>query len=142
MEKTIAGLKTPDLPELPKTKLDEAQDLMWDAWDTRASKQRVAMARRALAPDCADAYVMLAEETARSVDEALEMYEKGVAAGGRALGPKPFEEDVGISGVFWKPGPICGRDPDWRRRCMRRDGLMKRSATLRNCSAESQRQPG
>ena len=61
---------------------------------------RVAMARRALeiSPDCADAYVMLAEETARSVDEALEMYEKGVAAGGRALGPKPFEEDVGN---FW-----------------------------------------
>jgi tetratricopeptide (TPR) repeat protein len=86
--------------ERSSTKLEEAQDLMWDAWDTRDSKRRVEMARRALeiSPDCADAYVMLAEETARSVDEAIRIYEKGVAAGERALGPKQFEEDAGH---FW-----------------------------------------
>ena len=95
LEKTIAGLT-----ERSSTKLQEAQDLMWDAWDTRDSMRRIAMARRALeiSPDCADAYVMLAEETARSVDEAIRIYEKGVAAGERALGPKCFEENAGR---FW-----------------------------------------
>ena len=95
MEKALAGLS-----ERPATKLQEAQDLMWDAWDIRNSKKRVAMARRALeiSPDCADAYVLLAEETARSVEEAISIYEKGLAAGERALGQQPFEEDAGD---FW-----------------------------------------
>ena len=60
----------------------------------------VAMARRALeiSTDCADAYVMLAEETARTAQDALDLYQKGVAACARALGPELFEEKIGY---FW-----------------------------------------
>lgn len=62
--------------------------------------RRVALAHEALAisPDCADAYLLLAEETAASPDETRELLEQGVAAGERALGPDPFEEGAGH---FW-----------------------------------------
>ena len=98
MEKTLAGLGKTE--KTPSTNLETAQDLMWDAWDTPDHNKRVAMAKRALeiSGDCADAYVMLAEETARTAPQALDLYQKGVAAGERALGPKLFEERVGD---FW-----------------------------------------
>jgi tetratricopeptide (TPR) repeat protein len=79
--------------------LFEAQDLMYDAFEARGPR-REALARQALAisPDCADAYLLLAEETASSAEEARELLEEGVAAGERALGREPFEEYVGY---FW-----------------------------------------
>jgi tetratricopeptide (TPR) repeat protein len=80
--------------------LEQAQDLMWDAWDTRDRKRRVAMAQEALrlSPDCADAFCLLAGETARTPVETIALYRQGVEAGERALGPAAFEEDVGD---FW-----------------------------------------
>lgn len=83
----------------PQTPLDRAQELMYHAWDT-SGRQRVDLARRALAisPDCADAYVLLAEEAARSLAEARDLYARGVAAGERALGPETFQADAGH---FW-----------------------------------------
>jgi tetratricopeptide (TPR) repeat protein len=80
--------------------LDAAQDLMYDAWDAAGKRARVALARKALAisPLCADAYVLLAQETSRSVPEALDLYRKGVEAGELALGKETFEQDVGH---FW-----------------------------------------
>ena len=79
---------------------DAAQEIMFDAWETEDPRKRAAMARKALelSPDCADAYVLLADETAKTVEEAVELYAKGVAAGERALGPAAFVEDVGM---FW-----------------------------------------
>ncbi len=79
--------------------LFQAQSLMYDAFEARGAR-RAALAREALtiSPDCADAYLLLAEETAASMVEACELLENGVAAGERALGPEPFEEDVGH---FW-----------------------------------------
>jgi tetratricopeptide (TPR) repeat protein len=76
-----------------------AQDLIYDAVEKEDPELRVKMAHKALAiwPDCADAYVLLAEN-ALSLKEELEMYERGVAAGERALGPKIFQEDAGH---FW-----------------------------------------
>jgi len=78
--------------------LDRAQELMYDAWEATGSR-RLKLARQALeiSPDCADAYVLLAEE-ARSLPEAKHLYEQGVSAGERALGPQTFEEDAGH---FW-----------------------------------------
>jgi len=83
-----------------ETPLRKAQDLMYDAWETADSKRRIALARKALetSPDCADAYALLAEETASSLTEALNLYRQGVEAGERALGKDAFEEDVGH---FW-----------------------------------------
>jgi tetratricopeptide (TPR) repeat protein len=79
--------------------LFSAQDLMYEAFETQGAR-RVALAREALeiSQDCADAYLLLAEETASSLDEARELLEQGVAAGERALGSEPFEQDVGH---FW-----------------------------------------
>jgi tetratricopeptide (TPR) repeat protein len=79
--------------------LFHAQDLMYEAFEAQGPR-RVALAREALAisPDCADAYLLLAEETKSSLEEAHELLEQGVAAGERALGREPFEEDVGY---FW-----------------------------------------
>lgn len=80
--------------------LAEAQDLVWTAWETPDRRRRVAMAKRALkmSPLCADAFVLLAQETAQAPAEAIELYRQGVAAGERALGPAAFEQDVGD---FW-----------------------------------------
>jgi tetratricopeptide (TPR) repeat protein len=81
------------------TPLDKAQELMYQAFGMPDPEERVKLAKQAidLSPDCADAYVLLAEHT-KSRKEALGLFEKGVAAGERALGPKAFEEDVGH---FW-----------------------------------------
>jgi tetratricopeptide (TPR) repeat protein len=88
------GIPTP----MAANPLEQAQELMYDAWEATGSR-RLKLARQALqiSPDCADAYVLLAEE-ARSLPEAKHLYEQGVAAGERALGPQTVVEDVGY---FW-----------------------------------------
>jgi len=80
--------------------VDAAQEIMYDAWETLSRSKRIALARKALtvSPLCADAYVLLAEEEAKSVQEALIWYQKGVEAGEQALGPEGFEE---CAGHFW-----------------------------------------
>jgi tetratricopeptide (TPR) repeat protein len=72
---------------------------MYEAWNSTGQK-RVKLALQALeiSKDCADAYVLLAEESARTLEEAKDLYELGVKAGERALGPQTFEENVGY---FW-----------------------------------------
>lgn len=93
--------------------LDKAQDLIYRAWESEKHAIRVRLAKRALSisPLCADAYALLAEESARSIEKRRELYELGVQAGGLALGPEVFEEDVGY---FW--GLIETR-PYMRARC-------------------------
>jgi tetratricopeptide (TPR) repeat protein len=80
--------------------LAEAQDLMYSAWEMNDRRRRIAAAKKALrlSPLCADAFVLLAEEVAETPAEAIELYRQGMEAGERALGPAPFEEDVGH---FW-----------------------------------------
>lgn len=80
--------------------LATAQQVMYDAWDKSSRPARVALAHKALAIStlCADAYVLLAEEEAKSAEEALEFFRKGVAAGEQALGPEGFME---YAGHFW-----------------------------------------
>jgi tetratricopeptide (TPR) repeat protein len=77
-----------------------AQDVMYDAWDQSNRRARVELAHKALAisPLCADAYVLLAEEEAKSAEEALNLFRKGVEAGEQALGPAGFKE---YAGHFW-----------------------------------------
>jgi tetratricopeptide (TPR) repeat protein len=78
----------------------QAQDMMYDAWETDDFRKRIALARQALeiSHDCADAYVLLAEEVANSLGEALELYRKGVEAGKQSIGKKAFKE---YEGHFW-----------------------------------------
>ena len=94
----VGGRKTPDV--LPRTLLEKAQDMMYAAWDEPSKKKRIILARRALeiSGDCADAYVLLAEEAAGSISEAKDFFDLGVQAGTRALGPQYFQEN---RGHFW-----------------------------------------
>jgi hypothetical protein len=110
--------KAPDIPALPDRRamegalsrftagfgsgpvddaLTQAQDLMYTAWETPDRRRRISLAEQALriSPLCADAYVLLAEETAATPEEAIELYRKGMDAGERAVGPAAFRDDVG-----------------------------------------------
>jgi tetratricopeptide (TPR) repeat protein len=80
--------------------LDAAQEIIYDAWEAADSRKRVALAKRAikLSPLCADAYSLLAQETARNLDGTIDYYRQGVAAGEKALGKARFRDDVGH---FW-----------------------------------------
>lgn len=80
--------------------IQRAQEKMYQAWEESNPKRRISLAREALkiSPDCADAYVLLAEEESDTPEQALQYYEEGVAAGERALGPAMFEEN---QGYFW-----------------------------------------
>lgn len=99
---TLQGVNADDLVKrmAPESALDSAQGVMCQAWEVEDPRERARLARRALAisPDCADAYILLADEAARSPEEARELYQKAVEAGERALGPEVFKEDAGH---FW-----------------------------------------
>jgi tetratricopeptide (TPR) repeat protein len=89
MRDLVAGVGNQD------TLLAQAQALLYRAFGEPDEQRRVRLANEALAisPDCADAYVLLAEH-ARSRKEALRLYEQGVAAGERALGPEAFQRGI------------------------------------------------
>ncbi len=82
----------------PQTPLERAQDVMFEAFEARGRRQ-VQLARAALAicPDCADAYVMLAQRGS-DPERARELFVKAVAAGERALGEEVFRDSIGH---FW-----------------------------------------
>jgi tetratricopeptide (TPR) repeat protein len=80
--------------------VDRAQEVMYQAWEAPSKKKRVSLAQKALeiSLNCADAYCLLAEETAKGPQQAIDLYQKGVQAGERALGKKAFKE---YEGSFW-----------------------------------------
>jgi len=87
-----------EIPSTASTPLEKAQDLCFEAFEARGRRQ-VLLARQALetCPDCADAYVILAERTG-DPEEAMRLYGEGVTAGERALGPARFTES---DAPFW-----------------------------------------
>lgn len=80
--------------------LDRAQELIYRGWEIMDSIERVEIAEEALEIStlCADAWVMLAEDAAESLEQEIEFYEKAVEAGEKALGEAFFESEVGR---FW-----------------------------------------
>ena len=119
-------------PDVELTLLERAQDVMYDAFEARGRK-RVRLARKALeiSPDCADAYVVLAEETARTPEQARNQYAEGVTAGERALGPDAIDEyegqfwgaletrpymraRAGLAGALWSLGDVDGAIAEYR----------------------------
>lgn len=65
---------------------EQAQDLVYQAWEAPTEREAAALARKALAisPDCADAYNVLAEAEATSVEETYDFYNQAVEAGARS----------------------------------------------------------
>ena len=98
MESLLAGLG--GMGRSKRSAVDEAQEIMYAAWKASTREPAVALAERALtiSADCADAYNLLAEEKAESIEESIDLYRKGVEAAERALGKQAFKEDVGY---FW-----------------------------------------
>ncbi|MBW1811771.1 MAG: hypothetical protein JRJ87_26520 [Deltaproteobacteria bacterium] len=98
IESHLAGIAGMGFQE--RSAVDEAQEIIYDAWEAPTRPRAVALARKALtvSADCADAYNLLAELTSKSLDQAIDLFRKGVAAGERALGNKTFKDDVGH---FW-----------------------------------------
>jgi tetratricopeptide (TPR) repeat protein len=94
---SLAVLTRPPL-SLDEARQVTAQNLIDHGWESRGV-QRSRLAHKALAlwPDRADAYVLLAS-TAKEPEEARRLYEQGLAAGERALGPEAF---VSKRGHFW-----------------------------------------
>ncbi len=80
--------------------VDAAQEIIYDAWDAGDRRKRVALAKKALktSPLCADAYVLMAQETARNLDKVIDLYRQGIEVAEKALGKAAFREDVGH---FW-----------------------------------------
>ncbi len=92
----IGGKRIDDMALAPSTLAEAAQAKMYEAFDARSESRRIALAKEALAicPDCADAYVVMAEET-ESLDKALSLYRQGVEAGRRALGDNYIAKNKG-----------------------------------------------
>jgi tetratricopeptide (TPR) repeat protein len=74
------------------TKAQLAQDKAYDAFATSGKNGRVRLAKEALAisEDCPDAYLILAEDDAKTVHDAIPLLRKGLAAGKRLLGEEAF----------------------------------------------------
>ncbi len=81
------------------TPLERAQDVVYEGWWAEGKKRgKVAQQGVESCPAWAVAYVLLAEESAQTMEEAHTLYTKAVAAGERALGPQAFNDLVG---AFW-----------------------------------------
>lgn len=97
LEELLASLAGSSLAD---DAVEAAQEIMYDAWEAPTRSKRVALAKKALetSPLCADAYLLLAREEAKSPNETLALHQRAVAAGEQALGPHGFEE---FAGHFW-----------------------------------------
>jgi tetratricopeptide (TPR) repeat protein len=75
--------------------VERAQDIMYDAWESRSKKRALALAKEALAisADCADAYNLLAEQ-AGSLEEKVRLYRRGVEASKRAMRREVLPEEA------------------------------------------------
>ncbi|OGO28319.1 MAG: hypothetical protein A2Z16_13235 [Chloroflexi bacterium RBG_16_54_18] len=81
--------------------LQDAQQLVYKAWMVNDSVQRQLLAHQALeiSADCADGYILLAEEEAESIEEAHQYYRRGLEAAERNLGSEYVRE---FAGMFWE----------------------------------------
>ncbi|SNS52560.1 ST7 protein [Anaerovirgula multivorans] len=84
----------------PKKLLEQAQELAYQAMGADSSKESCMLAHRALAlsQDCVDAYMILAEEEAKTSEEVINFYQKAVEAGERIIGKENFRD---YEGHFW-----------------------------------------
>ncbi|MCC6651795.1 MAG: hypothetical protein IT348_11655 [Candidatus Eisenbacteria bacterium] len=85
-------------PREPETPRERAEAMVQKA-NLYQDRRRTRLARRALSewPDCADAYVILAQDMPDD-ERAVELYRQGVAAGERAMGSAMLAEHAGH---FW-----------------------------------------
>jgi tetratricopeptide (TPR) repeat protein len=97
MQANVLGRKIEDFA--PETSLERAQDIVFRAYSVKGRRQ-IHMARQALQvdPDCADAYILLAERTPLP-NRQLEYFTQALQAAERTLRPEIFEKEAG---QFWQ----------------------------------------
>ena len=84
--------------------LRRAQDIIYNAWEAKSRRERISLAEEAIALSdlCADAWMVLADDTSNIV-EARDLCKRAVAAGENAVklefGPDAFTEEAGH---FWR----------------------------------------
>jgi tetratricopeptide (TPR) repeat protein len=80
--------------------LRKSQELVYEAWETESTKKRIKLAKQALdiSPNCADAYMILADDLANTATEQKSYYKLAITAGESALGEEFFKEN---KGHFW-----------------------------------------
>jgi tetratricopeptide (TPR) repeat protein len=84
----------------PETPLEKAQELVYQAQQTENIKKAIRLARKALdiSEECADAYLLLGNLEAETLEQMREYFEKAVAAAQRSLPAELFTE---AKGHFW-----------------------------------------
>ena len=90
-----------DAPDVNESGLlSEAQDLVYEAWDTDDPAEQISLAQQALelSADCGDAYCLLAQAPNVTVEDAARLYGQGMEAARRAIGEEQFEA---MAGEFW-----------------------------------------
>lgn len=99
----------------PSAPLERAQELIYDAFDTDDPQSRVDLAEEALkiSEDCADAYVLLAEETAEDAEEARSSTRRAFWPQSGLSERRSSPRRRATSGAFWRPGPTCAPSKDW-----------------------------
>jgi tetratricopeptide (TPR) repeat protein len=79
--------------------IDEAQDIVWDAWDTEDPVERIALVEMALKidPDCADAFNVLGYEE-KDAEKRLAYFARVIESFKKRHDQKFFDE---TAGYFW-----------------------------------------
>ena len=124
-----------DMPSTASTPLEKAQDLMYRAFDARG-RRRIQLARKALelSADCADAYVVLAEESF-APETARNLYEQGGRPANGRWGQTSSRVTRAASGTSSGRGRTCAPDSVWPRVSRISAGATRRSSTTASCSA-------
>lgn len=96
MERILAVLRDREMPDR-SARCDEAHEIMGEAHRAGTRCSRAAFARKTLqsSSNRAAAYLLLAEDGTRSVDESIGLYRKGIEAGKHALGAVAFAQGTG-----------------------------------------------
>lgn len=95
----ISDFQSPFINKAAQDPLYQAQQLIYDAWETDDYEVRAELAKQALeiSKDCADAYTILAEQST-SFTKRIQLLKKALAAGKRAIGKEAFKD---FEGHFW-----------------------------------------
>jgi tetratricopeptide (TPR) repeat protein len=95
---SLAGQKVPSFPKVSLSPKEQAQDLVFAAYELSPAKGRACIEKALkLDPDCIEAYEYLAEMEPVS-EIAIAFYERAIAIGRRLFGGKYLKENKGL---FW-----------------------------------------
>ena len=111
--KITQGMKTESVAE-------EAQELLYEAWEEPSPARRTELAKQALELDAnsCDAYNILAESAVTTPEEAIGYYEEGMRVGVNALGASFIEQNKGQAWGSVRIRPYLRSKAGFARKCM------------------------